>query len=166
MKKNNVTNIISGFTLIEIVITVGVATILMTIVTLSLFQSRASASLDTTADQLMSDVRQQQMAAMFGATSSAGVYDDYSIRFDSSSYTLFPGDIYTSTNSANYVVPLDGALRFSATTFPSGVLTFSRLSGDVRTYQVGHDTVTLSDTQTNNTRVFQLNRRGIFVKGL
>lgn len=155
-----------GFTLVEVVVVMGLVAILITIVTGTLFQSRSAASVSTTALQVINDAHEQQMNAMLGATASAGVYPDYSIYFTPNSYTLFAGDTYTATNPSNVLVTLDPPLTFTNISFPSNTLTFLRLSGDVSAYQTGHTSVTLTDSETGDSHTLMVNRRGIFIKGL
>jgi len=155
-----------GFTFIETMLVMGFVSMLFFIASQTLFQSRQSASLDSTARQMINDVRQQQMYAMLGATSSAGLTRDYSVKFDATSYTLFPGDTYISGASNNLVIPIDDSLTLSDITFPSYMITFTRLSGDVAGFQSGLDSLIIRDTQTGATRELRLNKRGVFVEGL
>lgn len=152
-----------GFTLIEVLVVMGVVAILLLITTQSLFQSQAAANLDTTVTEIRNDIRQQQLYAMEGATSSAELLSNYSVYFSATSYTLFAGDSYSSTNATNYTAPLSGPVRIVATTFPNNTVTFARLSGDVSGFVSGQDSVTVEDVQSGASRVIQLNRYGVMV---
>lgn len=155
----------SGFTFIEVVIVMGLVGLLVTIASTSLFQGRQRISVDTIAQQLMNDIREQQMKAILGSSASASVSMDYSVSIGLTNYTLFPGNTYISDDGLNTVIPLDASLTLSST-FPSNMVTFKALSGDVVGFQNGSASITIHDTQSGLTRDLELNRRGVFIKGL
>lgn len=156
----------SGFTFVEVVVVMGLIGLLMSIATSSLFQGRQRASVDATAEQIMNDVKETQMKAMLGASSSGTLTPGYSIRFETGGYTVFPGNTYISGDTNNTFVPVDASLTLS-TTLPSGMVTFTNLSGDIAGYQDGQSSITIHDTETpGSVRVLEMNRHGIFVLGL
>ena len=92
---------------------------------------------------------------------SAGVYTDYSIRFESDRYILYPGSVYDAGNTANIIVPLEPTVEFSSIGFAGSSVTFARLSGDIRNFIQANSTITLRDTQTNQQTTVTFNTHGI-----
>lgn len=152
-----------GFTFVEVVIVMGLIGILIAILSTTLFRSQQSASLDTAAQLLVSDIKKQQIFAMSGDTASPGVFIDYSIRFDPHQYTLYPGSVYVASNTLNIVVPVEEPLHIVSATVSAQVVTFARLSGDVRNFSSADGTIVIQNDQTNQQKQIVLNRRGVIV---
>ncbi len=153
----------SGFTFVEVVIVMGLVGMLITILSTTLFRSQQSASLDATAQLLVSDIKKQQVFAMSGDTASAGVFIDYSVRFDPQQYTLYPGSVYVQSNPLNITVPVESPLSIVSATLSAQVATFARLSGDVRDYTLSGGTIIIQNNQTGQQKQIQINRRGVIV---
>jgi prepilin-type N-terminal cleavage/methylation domain-containing protein len=152
-----------GFTLVEMLIVMLIAGVLLLTVGLTLFGSQQRASLESVASQMVSDIKAQQSLAMAGVTSQNGSLVDYSIRFDAHAYTWFPGLVYDANNAENTVIPLDAIISLSSITFPSSVLSFSRLSGDVVNFTNGNNSFKIVNTQTGDTYTITVNKRGAIV---
>ena len=153
----------SGFTFVEVVIVMGLVGMLITILSTTLFRSQQSASLDATAQLLVSDIKKQQVFAMSGDTASSGVFIDYSVRFDPQQYTLYPGSVYVQSNPLNITVPVESPLSIVSATLSAQVATFARLSGDVRDYTLSGGTIIIQNNQTGQQKQIQINRRGVIV---
>lgn len=151
----------SGVSLIELIVVIAIIGTMARLVTLDLFRGQQRVSLTAARDAVIRDIRDQQLRAMSGDTTTPGVYVDYSIRFEPTRYVLFPGSVYVSDNPQNTTVLLDGILRFTSVVFPSATVTFARLSGDIRNFAAGNDSVTLTNTQTSEQFRIQLNIHGI-----
>lgn len=151
----------NGFTLVEVVIVMGLMLILMAFVTQTLFRGQQRTSLTETVNLMVRDMRQQQLSVMQGDTFGDGVLADYSIRFETDRYILFPGSVYVSSNPNNRVVLYPPTIRSSSITFPGNILTFARGSGDVRSYSATTNSVTLFESDTNTTKVIQVNEHGV-----
>lgn len=152
-----------GFTFVEVVIVIGLVGMLIAILSTTLFRSQQSASLDTTAQLMVSDIKKQQIFAMSGDTASPGVFIDYSIRFDPHQYTLYPGSVYAASNTLNTVVSVEEPLRIISATGSAQVITFARLSGDVRNYSTSSGTIVIQNDQTNQQKQILVNQRGVIV---
>lgn len=150
-----------GTTLIELIVIMAVVGILSRLVTLDLFRGQQRASLIVSRDLLVSDIRKQQHRAMEGLTPSQGTYLDYSIRFEEQRYIVYPGVVYDSENPANDVIVLDSILRFEPIDIPDNTISFSRISGEVRGFDVAHNRVTLKNIQTANQYVVRVNSLGV-----
>ena len=150
-----------GATLVELLVIMSIVGILTRLVTLNVFRGQQRASLTVTRDMLVSDLRKQQLRAMEGVTAEPGVYLDYSVRFESNKYVLYPGVVYDEENSANEMVTLDPVLQLDPTRLSGGTITFSRLSGEIRAYDADNSMIVLRNTQTGNHYTIQMNSLGV-----
>lgn len=160
MKKTSGT-IKQGFTLVEVVVVVGLMLFTLGFITQTLFRGQQRTSFTETVNLLVRDMRQQQISVMQGDTFNDHVLSDYSIRFESDRYILFPGSVYVSTNANNRVVPLEPTMKFTSITFPGAILTFARGSGDVRSYNAAANSVTVTDSDTNSQKIISVNEHGV-----
>lgn len=122
--------ICTGFTLIELILIMGVIAVLFAVSSINLTGSQQKASVNSTIASLVADIKSQQFKAMTGDGGT-----DHGIRFDTTSYILLP---------ENFVVDLGNNLQLS-TTFPANTITFSQGSGEITGFTTGSDTVTLGD---------------------
>lgn len=150
-----------GATIIELLFVMLIIGVFVRLVTLNLFRSQQRVSLSMTRDSVIRDLRGQQMKAMSGMTRTPGSYVDYSIRFEQQRYILYPGTVYASDNPENMVVVLDNIMQFSGIVFPNGTVSFARLSGDMRSYAAGSDSVILQNIQTGQQHTITINERGV-----
>ena len=152
---------IEGASLIEVLLVMVLMAMLVGVAATNIFTGQQHASFSTSRDGVIRDLREQQYKAMAGEVPSSGVYTDYSIRFESNRYILYPGSVYVDGNSANTVVQLEPTVEFSFIGFSGGSVTFARLSGDIRAFIQANSTVTLRDTQTNQQSTITFNMHGI-----
>ncbi len=148
-----------GFTLIELVVVMGILLMLFGFASFSLVNVQRKTSVSSTADNLVSDMATQQTKAMLGAGSSGG--DSYGIYFQSDKYTLFKGTTYSASDPNNFTVSLDLGITFSNITFPASLLIFSSATGEINGFSAGQNTVTLHDTQGTKTETITVNRYGV-----
>src|SRR3989344_947940 len=154
----------NGFTLVEVLVVGFFVMVLYTLTTQSLFRGQRSTSLTEVSGQLVRDVRESQIRAMQGKTSSGGGLVDHSIRFEADRYILYPGLVYESGNPENQIVTLPPTMQFASINIPDQTATFGRGSGDVRNHVSGSDTITISDGAIGKTENIRINRRGgVFV---
>jgi prepilin-type N-terminal cleavage/methylation domain-containing protein len=125
-----------GFTLTELVVTIGLLLILFTFSSLNLLGTIRRPTEAGIYDVLISDVRSQQIKAMTGKG------DGYGISFASNSYTLTPDD---------FTVDLPDGYTF--TTTPQVV--FEEGTGE--TTQVS---ILLQETRSGETREIRINKYG------
>ncbi len=148
-----------GFTLVELVLVIGIFLTLFGFVSFNLVSVQRNTSVNSTADSLVSDMASQQAKAMTGAGLSSG--NSYGIYFQSDKYTLFKGTIYSASDPNNFTVALDSGITFSNVTFPSGSVIFSTRSGELSGFSNGQNTVTIHDTQGAKTETITVNRYGV-----
>lgn len=145
-----------GFTLVELMVVMGIFAILMGISTLSLSNIQRNASLSSEVNKIIPDIRGQQIKAMSGDTEGSGVVSDYGIHFETDSYILFR-DTYTAGNAENFEVALAPNIQIS-TAFTNAEVIFLKGSGEV---SGGGNTVTFTDTTNGSTQVVVINDLGV-----
>lgn len=151
---------VKGFTLPELMLSMGIVAVLFSIATILLSNLIPRTSLFSQSEALISDLRQQQTKAMVGETEGAGAAQLYGIKVEAQKYTLFKGAVYDPLNPNNYVVPVSRPLQMS-TTFPSQIVQFNKGSGEVVGYGSATDTITITNVQGGNTTTIELNRYGV-----
>lgn len=149
----------SGFTLVELVIVMGILLMLFGFMSFNLVRVQRTTSVNSTADTLVSDMASQQTKAMLGAGSLSGY--SYGIYFQSDKYTLFQGTIYSPSDPNNFTVSLDSGITFTNVTFPSSSVVFSSGTGEVNGFSNGQNTVTIQDSQGAKTKTITVNRYGV-----
>lgn len=151
-----------GFTISELSLTIGIFAILFAIGSIILLRAQPTATLITTVDSFVADTKQQQIKAMSGFTGSSSAGDSFSIFVSQNSYTLFRGLAYNASDAENNQIQIDSTLSISST-FPSNVLTFTKGSGEMPSFQSGHDTVTFQNTVTGATKIVKFNIYGTII---
>jgi prepilin-type N-terminal cleavage/methylation domain-containing protein len=150
-----------GFTLIEMLVVLGVISILAFVATLNLFAIQNNSDLNTSLNTVVADIKQQQLKAMVGDTESRSSGDSYGIHFNNTQYVLFHGTTFSSGDSSNFPVNLDGALVFTAVTLPGSNVIFNQINGEMNGFADGSNTVSIKNTNTNLQKTIQFNRYGV-----
>jgi prepilin-type N-terminal cleavage/methylation domain-containing protein len=141
-----------GFSLVEYMLVMAIFLILAGLGTINLSGAKQRASLSTTVDTLVSDLRGQQLKAMVGDTegSGSGSASNYGIHFGTSDYTLFRG----SYGTGNFVVNLGDQIQVGT---PGTEVLFTKGTGEIGgTFQV-----TLKDVSNASSKTITLNRYGV-----
>lgn len=152
MKKN-------GFTLIEIIVVFAFLITLAGIILSYSFNFRTSTVINTTMTKLTTDLKSQQIKAMTGDTEGIGVIESYGINFGPSLYTLFHGDTFSQGDPTNFVVEMEENIQIS-NTLPNNSVVFNPGSGEINTFVLGSDTVTIRDEDTNQSHTIRFNKFG------
>jgi len=147
-----------GFTLVEIVITLGVLTALLTLTGVSLLSSRQHTSLNSAAAEITADLKGQQAKAMVGDTAGSGAVSPYGTYFSAGSYTLFKGSVYSPADPDNFEVSLEPSQTFSS---PGLTVVFNSGSGEIVGFIPGGYIFTLADSLEGISKTFNLNRYGV-----
>ncbi len=153
-----------GFTIIELAVVIGIASILLGIVGLSFTHTQHNVNISGATDVLVSDIRQQQLKSMTGDTSGTGVVSAYGIYFQSYKYTLFSGNAYSSGDANNFTVNLDQNLQFANDTFPGTSLVFENGTGKFTGYSSTTNSIQIKDAITGQSATIAVNRLGVITQ--
>lgn len=149
-----------GFTLVEIIIVMGIMALLLGLVVINLTSPIHRVSLTSAVNLLTADIEQQQIKAMSGNNAGASIASPSGILFNQYSYVVFTGQSYRSSDPNNFTVKLDPGLKFTSS-LPGNTLKFASVSGEVVGFSLGNDTVTLSRTDLTESKVIKFNSYGI-----
>jgi prepilin-type N-terminal cleavage/methylation domain-containing protein len=150
-----------GFTFIEIIIVLGITSILFGVMTFNLLRFKNSSSSQSNIDTLVSDLKNQQLKAMLGNTEGRAANDSYGIYFLSDKYILFHGTSYNPNDSANFPVNLPTDVQIQSTTLPNNTVVFTKISGEIPSFAQGSNTVTVKAVNINVQKVITFNRYGV-----
>lgn len=119
-----------GFTLVEIVLVLGVIGILLAITTASFSQFRSSRALTQTTDMVISvltEARSRTLASVHG--------EKYSVQVLSDRLVLFVGDTYDQNNPTNEIYFYETPTQLQTVSLTGGGATirFEKLSGNTPT---------------------------------
>lgn len=159
--QKNYSHFNEGFTLIELLIVLGIMGILFTFGAMSLLNIQSRTYLDSNIITLLSDIRRQQIKSMLGETNGGASTYSFGIKFDTGSYTLFRGTVYSPSDPGNLTINLEGNTQFSNVTLPSGVIVFDKGSGEVNGFTAGSNTFVVRDTGSNQQKTITINRYGV-----
>lgn len=149
----------SGYTLIELIVVMGILTVLFGFTTINLGGVTRLTSVNETVDMLIADIRNQQAKAMTGSGDGTSG-SSYGIYFQTDRYTLFRGTTYSSQNTTNFTVELDQNLNFVNDTFPNSTLIFLQTSGEISGYAAGNATIAIGNTAGNEQKTIRVNQLG------
>lgn len=152
----------SGFTLVELLLVMGISMLLMGFITINLVTALHNTSVSASADRLIADLKSQQTNAMNGASESMASGDSYGIYIGTNTYVLFHGIIYNPFDPDNFPVNSDGTVSYS-TTFPLSVIIFSQGSGEIMDYSDAANTITVKNVSGNEQQTIRLNKYGVVV---
>jgi prepilin-type N-terminal cleavage/methylation domain-containing protein len=120
-----------AFTLIELLITIGLTTILMTIIVIALVRPQSKASVQATTNLLAADLQQQQLTAMLGDSGSQSTSQPQGMRITTSKYTLFTGPAFSGSTN-NFDINFPQGITLTGVTLPLDII-FARRSGETTT---------------------------------
>lgn len=150
-----------GFSFLEVMITTSIMALLFGIITFNLLRTQGSTSERANLDNLVSDIRAQQLKAMTGSTEGRSATSNYGVYFLSNKYTLFNGNSYNESDPTNFTVDLPEDIQITSTTLPSNTLLFSVLSGEIVGYTDTSNSIIFKSLSTNEQTVITLNRYGV-----
>lgn len=149
-----------GFSLIELLLVIGIFTILSSFAFINLSRSQNKVSLDAAVDTIVSDLRAQQLRAMIGDSEGGASGSAYGVYFETDKYTLFKGTSYSAGAASNLVVNLDKGTTLTTINLPSTSIIFAQRSGDVSGFVLAQNSVTLQDP-SGNQKVISVNKYGV-----
>ncbi|KKQ29725.1 MAG: hypothetical protein US48_C0039G0011 [Candidatus Levybacteria bacterium GW2011_GWA2_37_36] len=146
-----------GFTLIELIVVTSIIVVLLGFITINLVNSQQKASLTSTGEILLADLKQQQLKSMIGDTEGRDSSDTYGIHFDSNKYVLFHGLIYSPFDPSNSVINLEDNMQFNNAGFD---IIFSKLSGEIPAVT----TIDLQENTNSSLKRIHLNTLGVITQ--
>lgn len=151
-----------GFSLIELIVVISIIGILSSVAVTNLFNSKYSASLGTSVDILITDIKQQQLKAMVGDTEGRGIHPDaYGIHFETGSYTLFHGTNYSQSDSSNAKINLGDNIQVSSAPFLNSAIIFATQSGEILNFSTtGPYTLVIKNAPTLDQKTLIFNKFG------
>jgi Tfp pilus assembly protein FimT len=149
----------SGFTLVEILIIMGILAILFTISSLNLSNTVPQNDLSNATELLIANLKQQQLSALTGNTEAQSASSNYGIYFTAGKYVLFRGNSYNANDSGNYVINTDDIN--DSTTASGSVLIFQKNTGQILNFQPANNTITLTHTSIQKSKTITLNKYGV-----
>lgn len=152
-----------GFTLVEMLITLGIIAVILSFSSVSLLSSRNRSSFASAMTVILTDLNSQRLKAMSGDTEGAAPPAGYGIYFGSDGYTLFRGVSFSAADPANFDINLDPGQNFSAVGFPGSSVVFLAGSGEISGFSPGQATFTLNDSLEKVAATVVLNQFGTVV---
>lgn len=149
-----------GFTLIEMLVVIGLFAILTTLVVINVLRPQNTLNYETQVQTLKSDIKRWQARAMLGETTGESSAQDFGILFSGNSYTMFVGSSYSASDQRNFTVNLTGPVVLS-TNFPGNTLLFETITGEVNSFSPPNNTITITNTTRGDSTVLSLNRYGV-----
>lgn len=150
-----------GASVLELVVVMGIFSILFGFIGINLLNTESKTSIQTSLTTLVTDIKQQQIKAMSLEMGNELITKDQGLYFSQNSYTLFSGSEYFATDSDNFVIPLGNNVIFSSVLLPNRTLVFSKKSGEISGYDTNAHSITIQNTQSNETKTLQINKLGI-----
>jgi prepilin-type N-terminal cleavage/methylation domain-containing protein len=148
----------SGFTLVELLVVMGLLGIILGLTVVNMFKPQTDASLEGVVAPLVADIKAQQLRAMAGDSGSDGVTEPFGIRIQSNEYTMFKDAAYSAGSADNFSVSINAGITLS-TNLPSSQVVFSKGSGDVSGFSAAANTITVTNS-AGSSKVLTINRYG------
>ncbi len=153
---HRISNNESGFTLVEFLVVLGIAAILLGLMTMNLGKTQETSSVTSAADTLMNDIKGQQILAMAGDKGSASTQQPQGVHILSNSYVLYAGSSFNGGDTNNFTVSISPYTI--ATTFPSSNVSFQKGDGMVSGFSAGSNTITI--TRYGSSKTITVDRYG------
>lgn len=158
MKSAN--HLFRGFTLIELMLSLGIMTAIFGISSILLSNLIPKANLSSVVETLKAEIRQQQLAAMTNEKDSSDLAADYGVLISSSEYSMFAGTNYNPLPNDSFTTKVPETIELS-TDFIDSVVIFEKGSGEILNYNENNKTITITDSISNQSVSIVLNKYGV-----
>jgi prepilin-type N-terminal cleavage/methylation domain-containing protein len=120
-----------GYTLVEIIITMGVSAIIVAAMTFGLFNFRNSVQYDILLNQIVESVNYSKTKASASQLDSEGASSAYGVKFFENEFVEFEGTDYVEGDAKNVENSVPAGLRLSTTcATENGQVVFSKVLGE------------------------------------
>ncbi len=122
---------ISGYTIIELLIVIGMISIIASIVALNFSSNRNQKSLSIALDETTSLINEARTDTLEGSSGSV-----YGVHFETSRAVLFKGSSFIDGTSGNKIISFDPSVSMSSIVLAGGGsnIFFKKLTGDTDQY--------------------------------
>lgn len=141
-----------GVSLVELLVAIGIISILFTVGWLALPRWRTESELDLWASEAKVSLYQAQSQTVNGIPS--GVY------FETGRFVLFQGDAFVEGNPKNQENQLPASLNIISISLPDSTVTFEKVTGYVKNFSDPAN-LTLQDQNTGRMRIISINEVGM-----
>ena len=147
----------SGFTLPEIIVTMGIVTILFSIAAVPTYRTINNTAVTSVYESFTADLKAQQMKAMEGSSLGGNLVNTWGVKIFPDRYELFAGN-YAAGSGSNVVITVPDEMTLNSDA-SNGEIKFSRLSGEVEGLTSGNlQAITFS--QSGQQKILRINRYG------
>ncbi|MDP3941013.1 MAG: type II secretion system protein [bacterium] len=152
---------LKGFSLVELLVAMGLFSLLFGFIWVNLLGSRGRASQSSSIDVFVADLRSTQLKAMQGDSEGRVDPEIYGVYVGANSYTLFHGSTYNPTDPSNHTVSLGDGETFVSVAFPNNSVIFDKGSGELIDFDPALTTLTLSNSISKTQKTIQMNKYGV-----
>jgi len=152
-----------GFTLIEVLVVLGIFILFLGFLTINIMNIEPKTSLKLDTSTVIADIKKQQLRAMTGDSFNNQPLA-FGIFLESNRYTLFGGSTYQAGNPGNSVIALPDNTLIQNITFPGSVIVFLQNSGVINNFVNGANTFAIRNSITNDVKTVTFNKLGTVVQ--
>lgn len=150
----------AGFTLVELLVVMAMFATIFAFSQVNLTGLISQTDVREQASTVLSDLRRHQLEAISGSVVGAGVRQPTGVQFSEHAYTLFYGDSLTVADNS-FSVQLEPEVRFTDSYLPDNTIIFEPLSGAVRDYQVGQNSIRVESEVSGEQYQLTINQYGV-----
>ncbi len=155
-----------GFTLIEVIVVLGVLATLMAFASINVLQLQRHTHVQTVVTTLATDLYEQRQKSMTGDTQGRATSDSYGIFFETDRYVLFHGTSYATASADNVAIAVPSPIQISGTSLPGSTIIFTKGSGEISGFSSGASSITLANTANTEQVTLTLNKYGTIISDL
>lgn len=160
-------NLQSGFTLVELIVAIGVFVLLATLGILTLIRSQQKSSLESEKNKIVATINEAQGRGIMGDEAGTNETTNFGIYFQQDRYTLFRGTTFVPDDDYNFLTILGRNIRFSSIDLPSNCVAnndcviFKKRSGEVKDFDQNHNTLQVQATSSGEEITISINKLGV-----
>lgn len=159
MKKQSYKNG-AGFTVTEVMITIGIFGMILAMPTIFLWGIGRSDALSSTTQEVVGVMHEAQADTIAGRSLDGSQPSSYGVHFESNYYVYFRGISYNGSDSNNRRTDLPVGLTFSQIQLPGNNVIFEQVTGKVFGFNPSQNFIDVADTNTGQTRRITVSKFG------